>query len=64
MSAAPSSEFLSRGVEHGRFIGGDAPPAGLAGTAAAAGAGGRRRAVDAGRANAYAVQVPLYDDYN
>jgi len=65
LAAAPSDEFLARGIEHGRFLGADGPRAGAAGEGREAGGGAaqhhRRAVVDAGRANAFAAQVPLHD---
>ena len=65
LAAAPSDGFLARGIEHGRFLGADGPRVGAAGEGREAGGGAvqhhRRAVIDAGRANAFAAQVPLHD---
>jgi len=63
VASRPQDEFKARGDEHGRFLGsngGGSSGGGGGGAAPVARAG---RLVDAGRHNAFAQQVPLFDDY-
>ena len=69
LAANPADEFLARGIEHGRFLGSMGPRTTPGAREASVppsrpGPSARRGPTDAGRANAFSAQIPLYDDYN